>query len=88
MTMSYFGNDKYKVLNCIFSRQITVAEETVTKLSQEEISTIVGISKVKVNSIISELKKDNYLKNNTPKGKYILTDIANQELKQMKHEEV
>lgn len=80
MTMSYLGNDKYKILECLYKRQVQIGNDKIIKLSQEEIGKIVGLSKAKVNSIINELKNNNYLKKDTPKGKYMLTDNANQEL--------
>lgn len=83
LTMSYFGNDKYRVLECLYKRQVQIGNEKVSKLSQEEIGKIVGLSKTKVNSIINELKNNNYLEKNTPKGKYVLTDNANVELKKI-----
>ena len=57
-------------------RQISVKDSTVIKLSQQEIADILQISKVKVNAIISELKSDGYLTQNSPRGKYSLTDKA------------
>ena len=83
MAMSYFGNDKYKILECLYKRQIQIGNDNVIKLSQDEISKIVNLSKVKVNTIINKLKNDNYLVKNTPKGKYILTDNASRELNQI-----
>ena len=83
MSLDYFTNDKYKVLSCTAERQIPVNEEYIIKLSQQEISSIVGISKVKVNSIISELKKDGYLVSKNLKGKYQLTDKAVTQLSDM-----
>ena len=83
MSLDYFTNDKYKVLSCMAERQIPVNEEYIIKLSQQEISSIVGISKVKVNSIISELKKDGYLVSKNLNGKYQLTDKAVTQLSDM-----
>ncbi len=85
LTMSYFGNDKYKVLYCLYKRQIIIGNEKITKLSQEEMCRIVKLSKAKVNNIVNELKNDGYLEQTTLKGKYILTDKATIELNQIRN---
>lgn len=77
MNIDYFGNDKYRVLACMEKRQISVKDSNVIKLSQQEIADILNLSKVKINAIISELKSDGYLTQNSPRGKYSLTDKAN-----------
>ena len=38
--LDYFANDKYKVLECMFQRQIAVNGENVVKLSQQEIASM------------------------------------------------
>ena len=76
MDIDYFGNDKYRVLSCMANRQISVKDSSVIKLSQQEIADILQLSKVKVNSIISDLKSDGYLTQKSPRGKYSLTDKA------------
>jgi DNA-binding IclR family transcriptional regulator len=76
MNIDYFGNDKYRVLSCMAKRQILVKDSSVIKLSQQEIADILQLSKVKVNTIISELKSDGYLTQKSPRGKYSLTDKA------------
>lgn len=79
----YFWNDRYKILNCIFKRQILVSEGKITKISQEEIGKIVNLSKVKVNNIINELKEDGYLEKTYAKGKYIITKKGIAELNEL-----
>ena len=76
MDLEYFGNDKYRVLACMDDRQISVSNDTIVKLSQQEIADIVKLSKVKVNSIIAELKSDGYITQKSPRGKYTLTEKA------------
>jgi biotin operon repressor len=78
MDIEYFGNDKYRVLLCMGKRQISIKDYTIVKLSQQEIADILQLSKVKVNGIIAELKKDGYIIQESPRGKYLLTDKANQ----------
>lgn len=85
MAIEYFANDRYKVLSAMLDRQIPVNGETVVKLSQQEISEILGISKVKVNSIIAELKRDGYLISKK-KGNYQLTPKATNEISAYKKE--
>lgn len=86
MNIEYFGNDKYKVLACMAERQISVNENNIVKLSQQEIADIVQLSKVKVNAIIGELKTDGYISQESPRGKYLLTEKAIFSLKKMKNE--
>ena len=76
MDIEYFGNDKYRVLACMGDRQISVKDSVIVKLSQQEIAEIVQLSKVKVNGIITELKSDGYITQESPRGKYSLTNKA------------
>ncbi len=76
MDCDYFYNDKYKVLKCMSDRQIEVSGEMVVHLSQQDVANILHISKVKVNIIISELKKDGYVSTKELRGKYYLTEKA------------
>lgn len=78
--LDYFANDKYKVLKCMYERQISVNGIYIIKLSQQEIADILSFTKPKVNSIISDLKKDGYLTQYSSRGKYSLTDKALYEL--------
>lgn len=64
-------------------RQILVKETNVVKLTQQEIADILQISKVKVNGIMTVLKKDGYIAQISPRGKYFLTDKAGAALKKM-----
>lgn len=85
MNFEYFANDKYKVLLCMAERQISVNGAMVIKLSQQEVADMLQMSKVKVNSIISELKSDDFLIQQSTRGKYSLTDKANTMLNDMKN---
>lgn len=84
MNIEYFANDKYRVLSCMAKRQISVNGNMVIKLSQQEIADMVQLSKVKVNGIISELKADGFLIQQSSKGKYSLTDKARTMLEKCK----
>ena len=83
----FFVNDKYRVLECMASRQIPVNNEQVIKLSQQEIADILHFTKTKVNGIIGELKENGYLVQLSARGKYSLTKKANAELKKMRSQE-
>lgn len=76
MKFDYFANDKLKVLSCMAERQISVKGSMIIKLSQQEISDILNLSKVKVNGIINELKANGYIIQNSSRGKYTLTEKA------------
>lgn len=86
--MSYlFVNDKYKVLECMAQRQISVNDEAIIKLSQQEIADILGFTKTKVNNIIRDLKQNGYLAQLSSRGKYALTDAENAEIRKMQSKE-
>ena len=78
MNVSYFTNDKYKVLICMAERQIEVSGVVYTPLSQRQVADITGISFGTVNTIIKDLKDNGYIEYNgtTTRGKYFLTDKA------------
>ncbi len=84
----FFMNDKYRVLHCMANRQISVNNELIVKLSQQEIANILHFTKTKVNTIISELKSNGYIIQLSPRGKYSLTNKANSELKKISNQEV
>lgn len=84
----FFINDKFKVLDCMAQRQIPVKDAIVIKLSQQEIADILKFTKTKVNMIIGELKENGYIIQCGSRGKYILTEKANVEIKSMKDREV
>lgn len=83
----FFVNDKYKVLECMASRQISVNNAQIIKLSQQEIADMLHFTKTKVNVIIGELKTNGYLVQLSARGKYSLTEKANLELKEMGSQE-
>lgn len=84
----FFVNDKYRVLECMANRQISVKNEQVIKLSQQDIADILHFTKTKVNSIVNELKDNGYIVQLSARGKYSLTEKANAELKKMGSQEV
>lgn len=83
----FFVNDKFRVLECMAKRQISVNNQQVIKLSQQEIADILQFTKTKVNAIIGELKENGYITQLSTRGKYALTEKANDELKTMLNKE-
>ena len=69
----YFVNDRYRVITCMAKREIMVGDKGIIKLSQQEIADMLKMTKVKVNSIIRELKRDGYLIQCSLRGQYVLT---------------
>lgn len=86
--LDYFVNDKYKVLECMFKRQISVNGINIVKLSQQEIADILSFTKPKVNAIIAELKNNGYIEQKSSHGKYILTLKAISELTNLRNKEI
>lgn len=84
----FFVNDKYRVLECVANRQISVNNQLVVKLSQQEIADILHFTKTKVNIIIGELKTNGYITQLSTRGKCSLTEKANIELSKMGNKEV
>ena len=84
MGIEYSGKDKYRVLVCMSDRKISIKAIFVVKLSQQEIANVVQLSKSKVNSIISELKSDGYITQESPRGTYSLTNKAMAALAQVR----
>lgn len=83
----FFMNDKYRVLECMEQRQISVNNELIIKLSQQEIADILSFTKTKVNTIIGELKLNGYIVQHSSRGKYALTEKAKVELARMDSKE-
>lgn len=87
MGIDFFANERYKVLMCLYERQIEVNGKIYAPLLQEEISQVVGISKATVNNVLKELKKEKYIvQQNRTRGKYILTDKAMQFINELQIE--
>jgi DNA-binding IclR family transcriptional regulator len=80
-------NDKYRVLECMAKRQISVSNELIIKLSQQEIADILNFTKTKVNTIIGELKQNGYIAQRSSRGKYVLTEKAKAELTKINSKE-
>ena len=73
-----FTNDKYKLLKFLFDNQIKIKNNKYIALSQQEIADSLHFFKNKVNKIMQELKKDNFIDTfKNTKGKYIVSDKGN-----------
>lgn len=83
----FFVNDRYRVIECMAQRQISVNGSNIIKLSQQEIADILGFTKTKVNAIIGDLKTNGYITQISTRGKYALTDAAKSELSKMQPKE-
>lgn len=85
LTLEYFTNDKYKLLEVLYDKQIRIKNNTYIPLSQQEIADIVNFSKLKTNKLLNELI-DKQLVDvfQGKKGKYILTDKALKTIKIIK----
>ena len=80
--MKDFINDKMKVLLAIKEHLIDVEGVSSCPLNQDELASIVGCSKVKVNNLLKELVNDGYVE--VPKkGRYMLTKLAYQVINKM-----
>lgn len=87
MSLEFFSNDRYKVLQCMIERQIEVKDKIIVPLSQQDIADIVKLSKKKVNTIIGELKDNGYvLQQSSTRGKYLLTEKALQAVSHIQEE--
>jgi biotin operon repressor len=84
MSLEFFTNDRFKVLQCMANRQIQVKDVVIVPLSQQDIADIVKLSKKKVNTIITELKDSGYVVQQSPsRGKYLITEKALQAINQL-----
>ncbi len=88
MSLEFFSNDRYRVLQCMVERQIDVKGKNIVPLSQQDIADVVQFSKKKVNTIIGELKENGYVQQqSSTRGKYLLTNKAVQAVAKIQKEE-
>jgi len=75
--IEYFLNDNFIVLKMLYEHQIDINGVMICPITQQELAYMSGFSKAKINSILNNLIKKQYVKmyNNT-KGRYILLDEA------------
>lgn len=70
-----FMNDNYKLLKLMYDNQIIVINKKFVPLTQMELSTELGFSKMKTNAIFLDLQQEGYIKK-IARGKYCLSDKA------------
>ena len=75
--IEYFLNDNFIVLKMLYEHQIDINGVMICPITQQELAYMSGFSKAKINSILNNLIKKQYVKmyNNT-KVRYILLDEA------------
>ncbi|MBQ1193268.1 MAG: nucleotidyl transferase [Lachnospiraceae bacterium] len=74
--LEFFMNDRMKVLQIINQHQICVEGKSFCPLNQQEIADLVPCSKLKANQIIRELIDAGYLEMIRSRGRYIVTEKA------------
>lgn len=55
LTLEFFTNDRYKILNTLSNNLVKIKEDCYVPLSQQEIADMVHFSKLKTNKILNEL---------------------------------
>ena len=75
MRIDLFLNDSYKILNLLYENQTVVLDKKVVPLTQSEIANELGMSKAKVNSLIGQLQKEEYVSLSTILN-YVLSEIS------------
>lgn len=70
-----FTTNQYKVLEAMFNNTLSVADRKYCPLGQGEIANELGLSRVAVNKIFTELKDAGYISMVT-RGKWKLSDKA------------
>lgn len=82
--VEYFLNDKFIVLKMLYEHQIDINGVMICPITQQELADMSGFSKAKINSILNELIKKQYVEmyNNT-KGRYVLLYEAIQIIKKL-----
>lgn len=83
MKTGLFLNDYYRLLRFLYDNQTVVLDKTIIPLTQADIARTLGISKAKINILLSKLKDEGYLEKGQ-KGKYILLDKSLVMIEEMK----
>ena len=74
LSLQYFSNDRYLILNVLKNNQVKIKDEEYVPLSQQEIADIAHFSKQKANKILKELIQQGYIDRfKCLRGKYIIT---------------
>lgn len=75
MQMDMFLNDNYRLLKLLYDNQTVVLDRKVIPLTQEEVCSVLKMSKVKINSMFVELQKEGLLVQES-RGKYSLSPTS------------
>lgn len=70
--MDLFFNDFYRLLKLLYDNQTVILDKKIIPLTQDEVCSVLNMSKVKINSMFVELQKEGYLIQET-RGKYSLS---------------
>ena len=74
MPIVEFTNDNFRVLAYLYDNMET---SQLVKITQQEVSDALGLSRVTINKIFKQLKEGDYLMQDTSKiGRYYLTDTG------------
>ena len=74
MPIVEFTNDNFRVLAYLYDN---MDPSRLVKITQQEVSDALGVSRVTINKIFKQLKEGDYLMQDTSKiGRYYLTDTG------------
>jgi DNA-binding MarR family transcriptional regulator len=72
--VQYFTNDKFRVLACLYDAR---GLDGGTRITQQEVSDQLNLSRVTINGIFKQLKEDGYLLRDPDRAsKHLLTEKA------------
>ncbi len=75
INLNLFTNDTYKLLKFLYDNQIQVKEDYYVVLSQQEIADMLHYSKLKTNSIMKDLRNNEFITTfKNKRGKYMITN--------------
>ena len=71
---SYFTNDKFRVLACLYDAR---GIDGSARITQQEVAEALNLSRVTINGIFKQLNEDGYLQRDPARAsKHLLTDKA------------
>ena len=74
MAIVEFTNDNFRVLAYLYDN---MDASRLVKITQQEVSDALGISRVTINKIFKQLKDGNYItQDSTRVGRYYLTEVS------------
>ena len=74
MNLSYFGNNRYAVLNYLYKNTAEHKGTLMTITNQQQIADSLHLAKLTVNAIMRDLMANGFIVRIDTKGKYQLTD--------------